>query len=424
MTDLMKKLLDTKRHENLFLTPIQQMLLKGTEFEDGRRHDVIHPSELVAADFCDLALYYRLSGWEIPQEGNHWQLEVIFAQGHGYHAKYQNWAWEVGLQDNPPWRLRGRYFCVACGHRWEDSSPAMCPVCQAKREALRYREVKVALPEHNIHGSSDGDLDLGSKVPIEQHPLLEIKSVGEGTIRFAAPNLIGKHTKTVTIGDEEKKWTDWQGVWRGIRRPFQAHLKQGALYCLGVGRERMIYVYEFKPTGAVKTFEVKPDFDLVAEALETALDIQWAVKKRRPPDCPHGGCKKCQAYEELRDGARDEEEEGSEDREDPGAGAGEGPAEAEGNPPAAAPGGEHPRGAARSRRRLRRGSDGGTARAHGVGESSRRGTRARGGDGGERTDDLRADEDGDDAAPRTRLQGRDDDRAKGSRRVVRRGARG
>lgn len=437
VSDLMKRLLDTQKHKTVVLGPLQRMLLGGDEFAGTRRHDVIHPSEIVKPDFCDLALFYRLMGWEIPPEQHGFQLEVIFSQGHGYHDKWQGWVWDLGTLNVPVVGLRGRFRCLRCGHGdWEEGnetwtavSPVACENCGALRKCLQYGEVPVKLKKYGIRGHSDGDLVLGG--PEEADPLLEVKSIGEGTVRFEAPNLIKKHTHSVTMDDEEKtkRWTDWNALWRDIRRPFQTHLKQGAIYCLAKNRTEMVYIYEFKPTGAVKEFTVKHDFDLIEEELETALDVLYAVKKNKPPDCPHGGCKLCEAYEKLRDGAHDdevgEEEDESEDREDPRAGEGEGEAEA-GRNLVAAGARRRPVGGARGTRRpVRRGSHGGASREDRVGELPEREDgrgRARRGDRG---DDPRSAEVSRHArAGGGAAEGDERDRAEGTRRVVRRRPRG
>ena len=328
MSSSLKKLLDSFKGENILLGPIQRHLLAQGEFGAGRRHDVIHPSELARPDFCERAVYYRLSGWQVPKDEHAFQLEVIFAQGHGYHDKWQSWIWDIGM-------LRGRFRCLACAHGdwsskaepWFAVAPKACPECGASRYHLQYGEVPVRLPKYRIAGHSDGDIDVertGDPEGKPSDPLLEIKSVGEGTVRFEAPKLIVKHTKRVLVNDTEKNWTDWNALWRDIRRPFISHVKQGALYALAKDRTSMLYVYEFKPTGAIKEFEVTFDFEIIADELERCLDLLYAVEKEKPPRCPHGGCEKCEAYEALRDGAQDEEEEGPEDREDQDAGASEG----------------------------------------------------------------------------------------------------
>lgn len=433
----LKKLIDSFKHETVVLGEIQRHLMMQDEFGADRSSQVIHPSELVKKDFCPRAVYYRLMGWEIPREEHSFQLEVVFEQGHGYHDKWQSWVWDIG-------RLRGRYRCLACMYGdwskpdidllWYATSPSACPSCGASRQHLQYGEVPIYLPKYRIGGKADGDLVLDDEPDMSKHPLLEIKSIGDGTVRYEAPKLLSKHTKTVSIqgvGDHEpveKRWLDVQALWRDIRRPFPTHIKQGAVYCLAKERERMVYIYEYKPTGAVKEFEVTHDFEMIADELDACLDLVYAVKKEKIPRCPHGGCAKCEAFEELRYGARDEEA-GAEAEPDAGsdshAGAGEGEGGEEGPAGSAAPSGRSSR--ARGRRRRgsgveRSGSDGRVRDVHSMGRLLERAARPGGGDRGERGAGVSKGSRREDA-PRGRAEGAGD-RSQGPRRVVRRRPRG
>lgn len=309
-----KKLMETHKKKTKILGDIQRSLLGRESFGVGRSSQVIHPSEICKPDACPREIYYRLSGWKIPLDSHPFGLEVIFAQGHAYHEKWQSWVWDIG-------KLRGSFGCLACGASFEDTSPTECSVCQSPRHALVYLEVPVSIPDLRIGGKSDGDIDLDPSDgnPNPGDPLLEIKSVGTGTVRFEAPALIARNTKTVLIDGVEKSWTDWDALWRDIRHPFPTHLRQGAIYGAAMDRPEMVFIYEFKPTGAVKEFVVKHDFEMAEPAFEVARAVLTALEKGRRPKCPSDGCKGCTAYEELRN-ARGAEEEIAEDREahDPG----------------------------------------------------------------------------------------------------------
>ena len=47
-------------------------------------------------------------------------MNNIFAEGHTIHGKYQDWLWEMGV-------LYGRWLCLSCHHKWDDTSPRECP---------------------------------------------------------------------------------------------------------------------------------------------------------------------------------------------------------------------------------------------------------------------------------------------------------
>lgn len=301
----LKRLLDTKKVETRVVGPVERMLM-ARDPSEGRRQDVLHPSELAKTDHCPLADYYRLTriedGKELPAKTSHrFRTEVIFSEGHEYHRKWQSWVAEVG-------QLEGVWECPGCTHRWWDTAPLCCPRCNhvgqkqlGQRTNMIYREVPLKSAKHRISGHADGKVGTG---------LLEVKSIGEGTIRIEAPTLYGKHTKKVQVLDEDghpvgepRSWVDIDGLWDGIKRPFPSHLRQADIY-MGVARasgidiDHMVFIYESKAKGGTKEFVVAYDQKRSDALLEVCLDIVWAVEKRRPPACPHQGCANCRAYEE------------------------------------------------------------------------------------------------------------------------------
>lgn len=406
-----KKLMETHKKPTKILGDIQRSLLSRESFGAGRSSQVIHPSEICKADACPREIYYRLSGWKIPLDSHPFGLEVIFAQGHGYHAKWQSWVWDIG-------KLRGSFACLACGSIFDATSPHECPGCSAGRHSLVYREVPVSLPDLRIGGKSDGDIDMDPNDgdPNPGDPLLEIKSVGTGTVRFEAPGMIARNTRTVAIDGVEKKWTDWDALWRDIRHPFPTHLRQGAIYGAAMNRPEMVFIYESKSTGVVKEFLVKHDFEMAEPAFEVARTVLTALEKGRRPKCPSDGCKGCTAYEELRN-ARGEKEEVAEDREahDPGP---SGPASGESRDADGEPaGGRVPRasGGGRFQHLERRGSGSADGRFREVGRVRRdRAGSGRGDRGTGREDPPQ------DARPTDAPGERDRDRSQSRRRVVRR----
>jgi hypothetical protein len=302
--DLYKHLVDSMKGNSLILGELKTMLALQ---KSDRAQNVIHPSELCRADFCSRAVCFRLMGVRVPPEVHRFQTEVVFESGHEYHRKWQGWIWQRGVGEDAPFKLRGRYLCLACGHgdwvrkkpEWHASSPKDCVSCGEERRFLRYGELPVRIPDLLISGHADGDLDLGTEVPLEDHPLIEVKSIGEGTLRYDAPNLVNRHTKSVDIEGKSRRWTDYESAWRDIKRPFGGHIKQGTLYALAAGRKRILFLYEYKPTGAIKEFLVTVDPGDVEDELEECRDIVWHLGRGDPPDCPHGGCRICEAYEKA-----------------------------------------------------------------------------------------------------------------------------
>ena len=65
--------------------------------------------------------------------------------------------------------------------------------------------------------------------------LIEIKSVGLGTIRWEAPDLYNQYTtERLSIDD----------VWKKLRQPFASHVRQRMLYMHCTGIHELVFLYE------------------------------------------------------------------------------------------------------------------------------------------------------------------------------------
>lgn len=212
------------------------------------------------------------------------RLQSIFDEGHAIHHKWQNWLREGG------W-LYGKWRCEFCGGTWWDTSPRMCPDCDSEH-FIHYAEVTLFDDPLMIGGHADGWIKgLGKDA------LIEIKSIGAGTIRMEQPNLM--------------RDKDLNGAWRDIRRPFPTHLRQGNLYLELVRRmheaghidsapNEIVFIYELKADQSYKEFVVKADPGIVKDMLDTAHDIAHAVRTKTPLLCtvdPINGCKACNKKE-------------------------------------------------------------------------------------------------------------------------------
>lgn len=252
--------------------------------EKPRDYTVIHPSELCKSDFCARASYYTIT--EGPQKDKvGFRLRNIFDEGHYIHAKWQNRLRDMGV-------LYGKWFCPACQHSWTGVADC-CPEC--KYRDIRYDEVILFDDSLMIAGHTDGWVIDG-----QGSVLVEIKSIGVGTIRFEEPSLL--HGGATL--DE---------AWNNIRRPFSTHIRQGQLYLELLRRMKesglfrndflpteIVFIYEKKSDQAVKEFVVRANPDTVKPMLDVAFDIQRAVRETGvAPDCsndPVNGCKQCKVY--------------------------------------------------------------------------------------------------------------------------------
>lgn len=265
------------------LGPVSRHLIKKQELPSGRDDEVIHPSEVVKKDWCSRQDYYRMTKVEQTdtdkRRDHSSQTEFIFAEGHEIHQKWQTWLWEMG-------NLQGVFECIACGAKRWMVSPKDCPNCGAwafrdydsgPPQFLRYLEVPAKSAEYLIGGHADG-------MTVVQPKLLEVKSIGPGSIRFLDERL---YNRFVT----PDKVVDFMGMWKEIRRPFGEHVRQASLYGLLLQESDhpitdIVFIYENKQTQAVKEFTVTVNRKHVEEILDLCLDLVHAIEVERTPRRP------------------------------------------------------------------------------------------------------------------------------------------
>jgi CRISPR/Cas system-associated exonuclease Cas4 (RecB family) len=272
----MANLAETRKNTSLLLGDIHKHLLDQHDKPTDRRQDIIHPSEMAKSDWCPRQTYYRLAGVS-PEKGRSFsaQLEGVFEEGHMIHAKWQKWLQQMG-------RLWGKWRCGECGwSKLATGGVLHCEHCDAQ-QPLEYREVPVEAEEQFlIAGHEDGAIE-------DLKALVEIKSIGIGTVRFDNPELL----KQFTVKTEDGKTvTDLDGLWKGLRRPFGSHIRQTQIYLrlcqeMGLPFDKVIFLYEYKATQAQKEFVVQYNPEIAEPLFETALDIKYALKKGKPPPRP------------------------------------------------------------------------------------------------------------------------------------------
>lgn len=240
-----------KKHERL-LPRIQAVLAEETAKRNAKRDTLhLHPSEMAKDNWCPRSSWYKIMDTEEsdPQSFSLSRLN-IFAEGNNIHTKWQNWMWKAG-------GLYGDWSCSTCDYRWEDKSPPVCPVCSS--DDIRYREVPISSDEYHIIGHADGlwEDERGKA-------LIEIKSVGLGTIRWEAPSLYEGYEKgDLTLDD----------LWKRLKRPLKSHLRQINLYMFFKKVDSAIVIYEWKPSQEVKEFQVSFEQSIVDPLLEGAKDV-------------------------------------------------------------------------------------------------------------------------------------------------------
>lgn len=245
---------------------------------DERNHTVLHPSDLVQDDWCALAAFHALKGNYVEtRDKPGLRLQSIFDEGHAIHAKWQSYLAEMGVLYGI-WGSKGN---------WALSKDV---------KNKKYLEVPLNSKKHRISGHADGWVKgLGEDF------LIEIKSIGSGTIRSEAPSLFAG-------GDVE-------AAWKNIRNPFRKHILQGQVYLhlahlmvedgeLESAPNEIVFIYELKANQDYKEFVVAYAPEFVEDIFSSALDVVWAVDNDRPPVCnidPVKGCKRCTPFREVKD---------------------------------------------------------------------------------------------------------------------------
>lgn len=290
LTPALKVRAEVRKQNSVLLGDIQTHVVKEVARDKvNRRADIVHPSEMAKADWCPRATNYRILG-EIPNNDEviAYGTASIFETGNTAHTKWQNWL--HGMD-----RLYGRWWCTICDHSWLATSPFACETCGAVREHIRYREVPLeAEARYLIAGHADGAV-------LDIEALIEIKTVGTGTIRIEEPDLVKRHTCKTADG---KSILDLDSLWNGIKRPFPSHRRQGQIYLHlahlnDLPVNRIVFLYENKANQQPKEFTIAYDPDATAELFETARDIKFAVAEGKLLERPKGytsdstPCTKC-----------------------------------------------------------------------------------------------------------------------------------
>lgn len=296
----------------ILLGDIQAHMLKEHAKSSTRRQDVIHPSEMAKTSWCPRSTYYRIKACREasdpflkPAESSvSVQILNIFDEGHYIHDKWQKRLQKMG-------DLWGNWSCICGDGSWKNCLPPDCGCWQSKKSnSLIYHEVPLSSEQYLISGHADGAIP-------RLDALIEIKSVGTGTVRVCAPDIYEANT--------ERSMIDLQGLWKDIKEPFPEHVNQGQLYLtlcsmMGLSFSRIIFLYESKFNQGAKEFVVEYDPAYCDDMLKQAEIISTVLEGNQPnredcPECrnknlnypficecddpvkcPNGTCKDCEMY--------------------------------------------------------------------------------------------------------------------------------
>jgi hypothetical protein len=274
----LKKFLDAKAKPSRLLGDVERYLLSRPVGD--RSTTVLHPSEIIKKDWCKRASYFLLNGAQKTEDKPNLRLQSIFDEGHAIHAKWQSWFQDMGV-------LHGDFTCTACFGVTTGTSPNSCQFCGHK--VLTYQEVTLFDDALRIKGHTDGWIK-----GIGDDCLIEIKSIGPGTLRTEASQLM-----YAADGDFMKAWSN-------VRRPFSPHILQGQMYLelmkrMGNPLDEVVFIYELKADQSFKEFPIKADYELVRHVFDGAQEVVDSLTSGVAPLCsnsPEGTCKQCASYKE------------------------------------------------------------------------------------------------------------------------------
>lgn len=265
---------------------VKNMLLAKHGPDLTRRTDVIHPSEMAKSNWCARATWLRITGKLTPPvEKFDFFQQNIFGEGNTIHAKWQGWLADTG-------QLWGSWKCLVCGSiadNTDNPKRYFTHTCHGGFDAYPhtwdYQEVHMT---HGlVYGHSDGAL-------LDPHCLIEIKSVGLGSIRIDAPEFLSRY--------QDHGKTDLTGLWKGLERPLKSHLKQGDVYLwlankIGLPFDKIVYLYEFKANQLVKEFTIPYNEERVQPLIDKVNLIEYAVANNTEVPCSisQQGCDQCRA---------------------------------------------------------------------------------------------------------------------------------
>ena len=267
---------------------VKTQMLKDFAAGEDRPWNVVHPSELSHQDrFCPRAVYIRITEGPLPPAKFDFVRENIFDEGHAIHAK-----WQARLRKAVP--LWGDWECIVCGRVDRDSlepDEGVCCVAPGEHGHIwEYTEVTLnAKAQALLSGHADGAFG---------NTLVEIKSVGEGTVRIEAPGLYQRHLVDGQV--------DLKALWKDISGPFRTHMNQGDIYLWickqrGLPFNEISYLYESKWNQLVKEYVIPYDEERSLVLVDQAKAVHYAVKHGDEPECKFpGACGECKPYDERR----------------------------------------------------------------------------------------------------------------------------
>lgn len=275
-TPEVKSLMQPINNESVLIGPVSRYIQK---IPNDRDMTVIHPSEMAKSDWCPRATWMRLVGRLPPSPPLSLRSALIFDTGHAIHAKWQSWLQSMGIL----WGLWRCSICKLMMREWSDNLPSTGCIKPGVGHVWAYREVPLNDPKRTIYGHADGIVNPTGDEPL----LLEIKSVGPGTLRALK-----------LIGDDEDETSS---KFSKISHPAAVHQRQVQIYLRlaekwsdEIGKvSRAVVIYENKADQQAREFILERNDSWTDPLFEMAMDITWALARGKEVHCPNNGCKYC-----------------------------------------------------------------------------------------------------------------------------------
>lgn len=244
-----------------------------------RDTDHLHASEISKTDWCPRASYYTITGVE-PEKQKRDGNVTVYAEGRDIHERVQTALWRLG-------DLSGNWHCKQCDDVWWARSPKYCQSCSSI--FIEYYEVPIQDESIRLLGQGDGLVEETQKGTV----LLEVKSIGLGSVRMEVPGIYRGY---------ENKELDVIQLWEAIRRPFPSHIKQTMLYLRAlrsIGVTTAVILYEYKVNQAQKEFVLRYQPKIIEPIVDQAKAVVQALadgtQVRRPEWAEDENTKTCKA---------------------------------------------------------------------------------------------------------------------------------
>lgn len=265
------------KDDNILLNQLRRQLDENAVAHDADRDvEHLHASEICKPNWCPRASWYKLIGTQ-PDKTNRRISSLIAAEGNEIHERHQNALAQLGV-------LTGVWRCLVCEHRWWATSPACCAACGTR--LFKYAEVPIVDEDLMLIGHGDGLVETERRGQV----LLEVKSIGEGSVRIEAPALYQR----LLDGD-----VNYGGLWSSIRRPFPTHVRQAMLYLRALKLRTAVMLYECKWNQQIKEFRVQYREDTIENIVDGARLVRRAIEEDKVVKRPDWAeeyvpeCKEC-----------------------------------------------------------------------------------------------------------------------------------